>query len=128
MKATSEHVYIIIHGTWATASSWAKPGGDFFTQFAHSVQDSTSTVSSFSWSGGLDNESRRRAGKQLAAYIRTYPATTSFHIIGHSHGANVGILACNELARGSSGHTINTFYALAAPSEYQRIHVQHGKD
>lgn len=116
LVSTPQTVFIVIHGTWAKKSTWAQPGGDFFTALEQSVSTSSTTVTSFSWSGNLDNESRRAAGKALAEYIQTYPTTTTFNIIGHSHGANVGILACNELAtRQPITHTINAFYALAAP-------------
>jgi hypothetical protein len=108
-------VYIVVHGTWASKESWSKPGGNFFNDLAASAHQFNATVISFLWSGKLDNKSRALAGKELAKFIQHYSSDTPICIVAHSHGANVGILASQELAKLKTGHVIDKFYALAPP-------------
>ena len=112
---TPTRIYIVVHGTWASKESWSKPGGNFFTDLAYSANQFNATVVPFSWSGKLDNKSRSIAGKELAKYIQRYSSDIPLCIVGHSHGANVGIVACQELAKLKTGHIIDKFYALAPP-------------
>lgn len=108
-------VYIVVHGTWASKESWSKPGGNFFNDLAASARQFNATVVPFSWSGKLDNKSRALAGKELAKFIQHYSSDTPICIVAHSHGANVGILASQELGKLKTGHIIDKFYALAPP-------------
>lgn len=114
--ALAQTVFIVVHGTWAANMSWCKPGGDFFSELKAGALPLDASVASFTWSGKLDNKSRAQAGKDLAQFIKSYPPTTAIHIVGHSHGANVGIIASQELAKiPSNEHKIAKLYALAAP-------------
>lgn len=110
-------IYIVIHGTWASTQAWSKPGGDFFDELVKHAAFDMSKVIHFTWSGKLDNKSRLAAGKDLAQFIKTsYAPNVPLSIVAHSHGANVGIIASQELAQTKHNrHTIEKFYALAAP-------------
>lgn len=113
----SHDVYIIVHGTWAAQESWCNPGGDFFTALEYSAQKQQCMVVSFFWSGKLDNESRLTAGKNLAHLIMSYPPQVKVHIVSHSHGGNVGILACKEIqTHHHIKRTVTCFYALGTPT------------
>lgn len=108
-------IFIIIHGTWASQTTWYKEGGDFYTSLADNCHDDD-TVISFTWSGKLDHKSRLFAGKELAKHLQKLPLDSSIIIVAHSHGANVGIIACQELSRKkNNAHKIDKFYALAPP-------------
>jgi hypothetical protein len=112
----STDVYVIIHGTWATGSDWYKPGGDFFTALSAATAHEHAEIVCFLWSGNADFKSREIAGHELAVFLQRQPPTKKLYLIGHSHGANVGILACKELARNKNNqHRIEAFFALAAP-------------
>ena len=109
-------VFIIVHGTWGTASSWNIPGGDFFDTLEKNAQRLGHATINFSWSGYLDPMHRANAGKALAKLIRSYPSTTEFYIVAHSHGSNVAIVASQELGRQEHNHhRIKILYALGTP-------------
>lgn len=109
-------VFIVIHGTWASASSWSTPGDTFFDVLEkHALQKGHRTIT-YTWSGVLDETHRASAGKALAKLIRSYPAKTEFYIVAHSHGGNVAVVASQELAKyEKNNHRIKVLYSLATP-------------
>ncbi|MGA9530391.1 MAG: hypothetical protein WBQ73_00695 [Candidatus Babeliales bacterium] len=107
----AKNVYILIHGTWAADSTWYRPGGVFFETLSKMIQVQDSILA-FRWSGGLSCESRVQAGNELALLLKSYPDTIKLHLIGHSHGVNVGMLAINQL---TLSRPIQTFYSLGVP-------------
>src|SRR5579885_1602889 len=109
----SQGVYIIVHGTWASKSAWSKPGGDFFDALEAVAAHHDCCVVSYTWSGKIDNKSRQHSAKGLAKLIASYPEDMNIFLVCHSHGVNVGILACKELE--NTNRHIAAFYALAAP-------------
>ena len=103
------HVIIIIPGTWATASEWYKPTGDFFRELKSSVGGDP--VVAFNWSCKITYQERDIAASQLVTVLDSYPEDTEFTIIAHSHGGNVGIVASKQISRSC----IRAFYALGTP-------------
>lgn len=114
------HICFVIHGTWAPTESWYQPGGDFFDALNTSAQQQGIQLIPFTWSGKFDYTNRKKAGINLAWLIRSYPADYTISIVAHSHGCNVGISACQELAQGKTGRHIAAFYALGAPVDCTR--------
>lgn len=109
-------VYIIIHGTWASKYPWHMPQGDFFDALERSLLPHHASVVSFLWSGKLDHNSRTTAAQCLVKLIKSYPTSTRIIIVAHSHGANVGIIASQQLAKDAKNkHSIYSFYALGTP-------------
>jgi len=109
-------VFIIVHGTWASASMWHMPGNNFFDLIEQHARRLGHTAITYTWSGKLDAKHRATAGKSLAKLIRSYPTNTEFFIIAHSHGSNVAIVASQELAKlEKNKHRIKIIYALATP-------------
>jgi hypothetical protein len=108
-------VYIIIHGTWSCGIEWANAGGDFFDALEKSAP-AGSSILPYTWNGNNDYVSRQQAATGLVKLIKSYPPKTTINIIAHSHGANVGILASQTLAKDPNNHhRIVCFYALGVP-------------
>ena len=106
---------IIIHGTWAQNESWYQPQGDFFKAVHRCVQETkmVDQVVSFSWSGLLSYHFQFEAAQRLQKIIETYDWVI---LIGHSHGATVGIIASQLLVqKQTSFGKIKKFYALGVP-------------
>lgn len=115
---------IIIHGTWASSCSWYQSGGDFFDPIARMIEQTAivDELVSFSWSGNLGLQAHEKAAKDLCHLICQYDSVI---LIGHSHGATVGIVASMNLGKINSSRKyfgkIKKFYALGVPVDPQRI-------
>jgi hypothetical protein len=107
---------IIIHGTWAQDEIWHTSRGDFFKVIQCCVQEHrvADVVISFAWSGKLSYASQLEAAKNLQHLIDQYDFVI---LIGHSHGATVGIIASQRLRQQNIVQTykIKKFYALGVP-------------
>lgn len=116
--SASQHVIIIIHGTWAHKKKhahWYNPNGYFFDTIEKNVSENTSVIS-FLWSGDNTAHARDTGGLVLAKLINSYSADTTITIIAHSHGATVGIIASHYLAKDPKNHKkIRHFYSLGRP-------------
>lgn len=113
-------IVIVMHGTWARDTNWYKEGGDFYEELRQGMYELDAEFTSFTWSGKLDNYSRRHAGIQLAELIHSFDPTRPLIITAHSHGVNVAIVASHILAqRTDNKHTIHTIFALGAPVSAQ---------
>lgn len=110
-----QEVYVIIHGTYAQNGTWHKPGSKFFNEIEQQCKGKNNKVISFTWSGKNSHDARIEGAKKLAKVINNYPQNTYFHIIAHSHGGNVGILASQLLQNKKPKHKIKTFFALGTP-------------
>jgi Lipase (class 3) len=109
-------VWIIIHGTWSLDATWYRPGGDFFESLSTAVKNSNGAIVPFTWSGSLSHNSRLQAARSLKALIESYGPDTDIYLVGHSHGANVGILATQYLSQeGSHAGKIKCFFSFGAP-------------
>lgn len=113
-------VFNLIPGTWSNDSDWHQKNGAFYLNFKESAQkvpvnNKDIFVITFNWSGSITNSSRTKAGKEFAKYIQGFPSKTEFHVVAHSHGANIVFLASQILAQEKTGHKIKVCYALGAP-------------
>ncbi len=108
----SNRVAILIHGTWGLNSAWHQPGDLFYETLKTCLAQAKIKLINFNWSGKLCYTKRAAAGLNLANLINSYPANTRFIIISHSHGGNVGIVACNQL---TTKNQIEAFYSLGLP-------------
>lgn len=109
---------IIIHGTWAQNESWHTSCGDFFKAVNRSAQEFciVDEVISFLWSGKLSYACQHEAAQNLYKLIEFYDFVI---LIGHSHGATVGIIASQLIGQqnscGVQNYKIKKFYALGLP-------------
>jgi len=112
MSFSSNQVCILVHGTWGSESDWHQPEDPFYVTIKTQLNASNIKLIKFTWSGVLSHEKRILAGRELANLIDSYPNTTKFIIIAHSHGSNVGIIASQKL---NHKYKIERFYALGTP-------------
>lgn len=116
-----DQYYIIIHGTWAQPFTWHMPGGDFYDALARA--NPPGAVLFFLWPGKNNHQTRVDAAHDLVQFIQNnFKPNESINLVTHSHGANVGIIASQILAKNNSDYRIHCFYALGAPvhrKEYQ---------
>lgn len=116
----SNPVYILIHGTWSTESTWSMPEGDFFEELVKSAAKSNAMVIPYNWSGKLSHASRLQAAKGLVQVIQSYPEDTVIYVVGHSHGGNVALLASQIMGRDRyNKHTIRALYTLGTPIDME---------
>jgi predicted esterase len=116
-----KNVWILIHGTFAqeaakviTRTGWWKPEHTFHQELLASTNNAT--IHAFNWCGSNSHEKRIDAGKELADFIEsTASSNEDIHIIGHSHGANVGILGAQELVKRKSSFKVSTLFSLGVP-------------
>lgn len=109
---TPNRVAILIHGTWGLNSAWHQPGDLFYETLKASLAQAQIKLVNFNWSGKLCYAKRAAAGLNLANLILSYPVNTSFIIISHSHGGNIGIIASHQLTKKNQ---IEAFYSLGLP-------------
>jgi carboxylesterase len=69
-------------------------------------------IKEFYWSGLNTHEGRLRAGADLARAIQKESPDRRIHIVGHSHGGNVALVAVNALPR----HRVQSVILLANPN------------
>lgn len=120
------HLWIIIHGTFARGASWYNPGGDFWQAIRGSLHPQE-LLFSFSWSGENTHAARMQGAKELISYIKHIARPDDLIVlVGHSHGANVAILAANEITEDEHGYTVETIYTLAPPVSIPHYHPNMG--
>jgi pimeloyl-ACP methyl ester carboxylesterase len=107
----AQHVYIVLHGTWGSETTWYAPGGDFFDALESNAHKQSASVTPFRWSGKNSVEARNAAARNLAKLIDTYDASTTIIIIGHSHGGTVALLASDLI----KNNKIALLYTLGTP-------------
>lgn len=105
----AREAFIIVPGTWSTSSTWHLPGGAFFKALNASAAKLKLPVITFVWSGKNSHAARTAAAQKLADLIAEYDHV---HLVTHSHGSNVGILASQLLG---THHHIKNFFAMATP-------------
>ncbi len=92
-RRTTSETITIVHGTWATNSDWYQPpNGDFFTFIAALRSDLYSQSDFFRWSGGYSDAARSDGADELVQWVTTHQEQ-GLDLMGHSHGANVILLA-----------------------------------
>jgi|GEM_PF-1300790 len=101
---------LLIHGTWASSEKWWQPGGDFHNYYKNTCDHYLySGNDRFEWSGSYSDRARWLGAFDLVNWIRQ-KGLTNLNLIGHSHGANITMLA-------SQGHgmRMNTLVLLSCP-------------
>ncbi len=117
--------FIIVPGTWAKNELWHQAKGEFHSSLALIGQGRYS-VSSFSWTGDYNHQVRTESGNRLAEEIQSFSASDHVHLITHSQGTNVAILAAEQLVRFNHGKSkskqrkISTIYSFGAPVDMNR--------
>ena len=95
-RAKADDIVFLIHGTFASNAKWI----DHHSILATKIQERIPGISvrPFRWSGQNSYAERSIAADELAKTIKN--ATTSpqsrVHLIGHSHGGNVALLAMKD--------------------------------
>jgi hypothetical protein len=120
-----DHI-IIVPGTWSHYESWHQPEGDFYTALKSSAQKFGYALQTFKWSGDHTHKARVCAGKQLARMLNAIPSDKAVHLVSHSHGTNVALIASQEIEylnkkkKNSKKRIINRLYALGVPVDLER--------
>lgn len=93
-RARPSHTALLVHGTWARSSSWWQPpNGDFWSYYRAQVDPTLyGAADRFEWSGGYSDAARALAGNDLHTWVDGH-GLDGLDLIGHSHGANVIMLA-----------------------------------
>ncbi len=86
---SAQPVVIIIHGSFASTTTWPQPDGDFFKELENQARELNQNVVSFCWSGIPTDQEIIKGGKMLAQLIMSYSEQEEIVLVGHSHGGNV---------------------------------------
>ncbi len=90
-------VIILVHGSFAVQSDWARPYGNFYQVLQQQAREHGHMLFSFCWSGQPTVREIYLGAVRLASLIETYPEDENIILIGHSHGGNVINLASRFL-------------------------------
>ena len=94
----SDTVYLV-HGTFSPDAEWIEPQSPLALRVQESLPPN-STLQKFVWDGRNSFQSRRDAAKVLAERINRFLQTNasgSVHIVAHSHGGNIALLAIQQI-------------------------------
>lgn len=85
---------LIVHGTWAKNGDWFIPGkpGNFYDYLKGDIAQDVWTGPPFLWSGSWSDAARALAAEELSDWVKQN-AGPGLNLFGHSHGANVAMLA-----------------------------------
>jgi hypothetical protein len=85
---------LILHGTWARASSWWQPPSGDFWKYLHDQVDANlyGAQDRFEWSGGYSDAARALGGDDLRAWVQQH-TLGGLDLFTHSHGGSVAMLA-----------------------------------
>jgi hypothetical protein len=108
----------IIHGTWASASSWWQPGGDFWTYLRNGVDPNLyGAQDRFGWTGGYSDAARADAGTELHDWVQQHDLD-GLDLFTHSHGGNVAMLA------NQAGTNVGRMVLLSCPVHWPKYTPQ----
>lgn len=86
---------VLTHGTWGSDQGWYRPGGDFYEALDAARPDLHLHDRSFAWSGAYTDAGRRRAARELTAWLADEGLRTP-DFLAHSHGGTVANLATRD--------------------------------
>ncbi len=120
---TVEH-WILIHGTFARAMPWYKKGGSGYEALSSALASSHKiyTIDSFLWSSHNNHLARTKAAQELKELLQKLSVNKyhTIHIVAHSHGGTVALLAAHMIALESNAPTrIKELFTLGMP-----VHVE----
>lgn len=118
----TKDIWVLIHGTFANKAAriikkarWWKPRCDFYKELNAAIPKDA-TVEYFEWCGSNSHEKRIIAAKQLLVFLAKHvKPNDKVHLVGHSHGGNIILLASQELAKHKSKFTFASVYTLGTP-------------
>ncbi len=114
-------LYILIHGSFASPTHmmiygnrlhWCQPGHKSFEMLKIT---SGATLINHPWSGGINLSDLVAGAQTLIVLIKKYLPTHTIHIVAHSNGGNVALLAIDALARNSHAKIIDQLILLGTP-------------
>jgi hypothetical protein len=89
-----------VHGTWARNEKWWQPAGAFHSYLlGRHVNDLYDRSDRYEWSGGWSDHARALAALGLGSWLDARSISPARKLIGHSHGANVIMLATHGTVR-----------------------------
>lgn len=115
------HLYVLVHGTWASPRHWLlHGGGPQWHQRGHESFDtlkkeSRALIISHAWSGKNNLADRIEGAQTLVIELKQLAVSHTIHIIAHSHGGNVALLALETLAQEQSDIRIKELILLGTP-------------
>src|SRR5262245_49703474 len=106
MTGTRDLIYIIhgsnAHTWWRRLANggypWWRRWSLFNLELRRTFRDDCQ-IKEFYWTGLNTHEGRLAAGADLARAIRNEQPDRKIHLVGHSHGGNVALVAVNELPK-----------------------------
>lgn len=117
----TEH-WIIIHGTFARSIPlvkwWKKEGSGHQTLVkALSSKKKKVLVHSFAWSSENNHPARQQAARDLISFLKSLGNSThrTIHIVAHSHGGTVALLAAHMIAEQRIPLRIAELFNLGTP-------------
>src|SRR5262245_18293009 len=140
MTEISDIVYVVhgshAHTWWHRLANGGYPRWRRWSLFCCAVRQSFGSeceIREFRWSGSNTDAARLKAGDDLARAIEKDFAQRRVHMIGHSHGGNVALVAVNRLLHqpveaivllanpniallDSRGETLQSSYWVEAPA------------
>jgi hypothetical protein len=102
-KSRPSRTATVIHGTWARSGTWWQPPSGDFWKYLHDNVDASlyAAADRFEWTGGYSDAARSIAGQDLHQWITDH-SLDGLDLYGHSHGANVAMLAnqaCSKVGK-----------------------------
>lgn len=116
-----EHVFILIHGTWASKARWCKDDSELCRQIKFTFP--RHKIRRFEWGGGNSVEARGQAAASLTSMLialLSESPKSRYHLIAHSHGGNIAFYALRDFP--DLQERIGTVTCLSTPF----IYVQNG--
>jgi len=106
---------MIVHGTWAGASSWWQPPTGDFWKYLHDNVDPNlyGAQDRFEWSGGYSDAARALGGHDLQAWVQQH-TLGGLDLFTHSHGGSVAMLA------NQAGTSIGRLVLLSCPVHWPK--------
>jgi hypothetical protein len=99
LPAKDSHIFVTVHGTWATGANWTRPSSALFDSIRKEWPESG--FYRFNWSGVNGARHRLMASRELTTALNNLSAshpTSRIVVISHSHGGNVVAWASTKVA------------------------------
>lgn len=108
--------WVLIHGTFAARSEWPNHTSPTYQALAESVSRATENnykIHTFRWSGHNNHTARLKAADELLQFLSTL--TPPYHIVAHSHGVTVALLAAEKMLSTPKKFSIEELFSLGVP-------------
>jgi len=106
MTSATDIIYVVhgshAHSWWRRIANGGYPWWRRWSLFCSAVRQAFGReceIREFRWSGKNSDVARLKAGDDLARAIERDSPQRPVHLIGHSHGGNVALVAVNRLSR-----------------------------